>query len=54
MPDTEIDADPTDAMLEHQRQAQARADDDENEREAEYNGSVATEAFDLDEALDAL
>ena len=48
----EVDA--TDVMVEQQEQARDRAERDENEREAGHDGSVETEDFSVEEALESL
>lgn len=46
--------DPTEAMVEQQKQAHARAADDENYRVDDHDGSEQTARFDVSEALSNL
>jgi hypothetical protein len=41
-------------MTEQQERARERAEDEENLRDADHEGSVQTDEFDLDDALEAL
>ena len=52
--DLSDEVDPTERMNERQQQAQQRAEDDENHREPGHNGSVTTEQFDVNDALEHL
>jgi len=46
--------DPTERMMEQQERARERADEESDLRESGHEGSVETDEFDLDDALEAL